>query len=89
MLVIFSFTLNTDTGEVAYAGTIDPVPALKLLQDIVVTDAATKMVEAKQKEDAAKTAEGATIAPVVDEGVRNATELKAKESAGGSPGTDD
>lgn len=37
MQVIFSFTLNTKSKQVVYAGNVTPLTALKILQDVVIS----------------------------------------------------
>lgn len=51
--IIFTFTLDTDTGESDNIGNVDVVTALKLLQEIVVATLVTNklgLLEAAKKE---------------------------------------
>ena len=38
MQIIFTFTFNPETKEGTFAGNIDPVAALHILQDLVVAE---------------------------------------------------
>lgn len=37
-MLTFTFTVNDKTGEAVFAGNINPMEALKILQDIAIND---------------------------------------------------
>jgi hypothetical protein len=41
-LIIFSITVNPETREAAFAGNVEPVAALQILQQIVIDQAVQK-----------------------------------------------
>ena len=52
MQTLFSFTYNDQTKEAAFAGNIDALVALRLLQDIVISQARQQPKPEEVKEDA-------------------------------------
>ena len=47
MQLIFTFTLNTETKQIAFAGNMEPQAALSMLQQLVIADAINKAQAAK------------------------------------------
>lgn len=41
--IIFAFTLNTESKEVAFVGNVEPPVALHILQDIVLSQVASQV----------------------------------------------
>ena len=39
MQLIFTFTVNTETKQIAFAGNMEPQAALSMLQQLVIADA--------------------------------------------------
>ena len=42
MLITFTFTVNQENNEVVFSGNIEPLPAMQILQQIVIGDALRK-----------------------------------------------
>jgi len=52
MQIIFTFTINLETQEAAFAGNIEPQAALQILQQIVIMNTVQKISnERKDKEE--------------------------------------
>lgn len=49
-LILFSFSVNTDTQEAAFSGNIEPQVALQLLQNIAISDAVQKANQKLEEE---------------------------------------
>lgn len=47
MQLIFTFTANTETKEMVFAGNMEPQAALSMLQQLVIADAINKAQAAK------------------------------------------
>ena len=48
MMIIFAFTINPETQEAAFAGNIEPIAALQILQQLVIMEAVRKAREVKE-----------------------------------------
>ncbi len=47
--IIFAFTFNPETKEAVFSGNVKPAIALKILQEIVITDAVANAETARRK----------------------------------------
>ena len=47
--LIFTFSINTETNEAIFAGTIEPAQALTILQQLVISDAVRRAKEADEQ----------------------------------------
>jgi len=63
MLGIFSFSVNPDTKEVAFAGNMVPQQALQILQGIVIAEAVNKAKQEKQEKERGEVASSNLDAP--------------------------
>jgi hypothetical protein len=52
--LLFSFTINSDTKEVIFAGNISPNQALPILQQIVIQNEIAKATNKETKHDSSK-----------------------------------
>jgi len=48
MMLTFTFTVNPETQEAAFAGNIEPLAALQILQQLVIAEAIKKAKEVKE-----------------------------------------
>jgi hypothetical protein len=51
MILLFSFSVNQETQEAAFAGNIEPQQAVQILQQIAIAAAVQKLKEAKSGSD--------------------------------------
>ena len=48
MMLTFTFTVNPETQEATFAGNIEPLAALQILQQLVIAEAIKKAREVKE-----------------------------------------
>ena len=48
-LIIFAFSLKTETQEAAFSGNIEPQVALQILQQLVIANAIKQAIKDKEK----------------------------------------